>query len=74
MQILKFLFLLCKLFKLLSFPCAVLQNQRKALCLNEMQHLQQRISREGADAVVQRLLSLSRPLKVNLMSLPILPV
>ncbi|KAE9452254.1 hypothetical protein C3L33_15848, partial [Rhododendron williamsianum] len=39
------------LFKLLSFPCAVLQNQRKALCLNEMQHLQQRISREGADAV-----------------------
>lgn len=38
-------------------------NQRKALCLNEMQHLQQRISREGADAVVQRLLSLSRSLK-----------
>lgn len=38
-------------------------NQRKALSLNEMQHLQQRISREGADALVQRLLLLSQSLK-----------
>ncbi|CAL5435408.1 unnamed protein product [Camellia sinensis] len=38
-------------------------NQRKANCLNKMQHLQERISREGTTDVVQRLLSLSQSLK-----------
>ncbi|KAL7187528.1 hypothetical protein ACSBR1_037583 [Camellia fascicularis] len=38
-------------------------NQRKANCLNKMQHLQERISREGPTDVVQRLLSLSQSLK-----------
>ncbi|KAL7166223.1 hypothetical protein ACSBR2_036997 [Camellia fascicularis] len=38
-------------------------NQRKANCLNKMQHLQERISGEGTTDVVQRLLSLSQSLK-----------
>ncbi|XP_028086570.1 coiled-coil domain-containing protein 93 isoform X1 [Camellia sinensis] len=38
-------------------------NQRKANCLNKMQHLQERISREGTTDVVQRLSSLSQSLK-----------
>ncbi|CAL5440441.1 unnamed protein product [Camellia sinensis] len=38
-------------------------NQRRANCLNKMQHLQERISREGTTDVVQRLLSLSQSLK-----------
>lgn len=47
------------------FACTTLQNERKVEVLNEMQELQERISKEGANTSVQRLLSLLKLLKVH---------